>query len=248
MHEHQYNIHGVYRPPSFDVNCFLDKLEEWMSNSNSNHSCLILGDLNIPINLTQNNVVMKYITLIESYGMVCSNTFTTRPSSNNLLDHVVCRLEDVDGFRNDTIFTDKSDHTLIISTLKTSIDRKLTVITKSIVNHRQLEFEFRNFLNSIEVIDDVSTTLIRIQNSYSEILSRCTRTVSNTIRIKRHCPWISFDLSVLIKMKNNYLKRVKRNPNDINLKNMLNHVSKKVQHTKNVCKKQYFEKLWKNIN
>ena len=117
-HEKLYDVHAVYRPPSFDVNCFLDKVEEWVSSSNPSHPCFILGDVNIPMNLIQNNVVIRYKTLIESYAMLCTNTFETRPSSNNLLDHVVCRQDDLNRLRNDSIFSDVSDHIPVISTLK----------------------------------------------------------------------------------------------------------------------------------
>lgn len=130
IHERLCDIHGIYRPPSYDVHCFLEKLEEWIGSSNPSNSCFILGDLNIPINLVHNNVALKYKTLIDSYGMTCSNTITTRPASNNLLDHFLCRVDDIDRFRHDTIFSELSDHTQIVSTFQTSTDRKLFVITK----------------------------------------------------------------------------------------------------------------------
>lgn len=70
---------------------------------------MIVGDVNVPVNSASNNVVIRYKTLLESYGFVCSNTHVTRPISNNILDHSICKLDDVGRLRNDTIENEVSD-------------------------------------------------------------------------------------------------------------------------------------------
>ena len=112
-----YDVHGIYRPPSYDFADFYQKIENIFSSTDCNHSCLIAGDVNVPMNNACNNVVLRYSTLLESYGFVCSNNHVTRPSSANILDHFICKLDDISYLRNDTIQNDISDHSIVISSL-----------------------------------------------------------------------------------------------------------------------------------
>lgn len=124
-----YEIVGLYRPPSFDINRFFDELEYVLSVQNKRPR-FFAGDMNIPINLSSNNVVVRYKNLLESYNYICSNSYVTRPISNNILDHFICRNEDLGNIRNDTIYTDVSDHLQIVSSFvlhqpKTQMDLKI---------------------------------------------------------------------------------------------------------------------------
>lgn len=258
IHGHLYDIHGVYRPPSFDTHAFCDHLEQWMDQTNSNHSCFFVGDINIPINLSNNNVVIKYRTLLQSYGYLITNTVTSRPMSGNILDHVICKVDDANGMRNDTVFTNSSDHMQIMSSVKLNFNKESTTLTKNVIDHQRLQAEFHHYLNGIDQIDDADVTLNEIIESYNNVLRRCTRTVTKTIKLKTtSCPWMSYDLWALIKLKDNCLKRAKNNPTDEHLKALLRHVSKKVENAKQRAKKNYFENLlnstchsktWKNLN
>lgn len=98
-----YIIHGFYRPPSFEINRFLNILENILHSTDNTRSCFLVGDINIPINYQNNNVVRKYTSLLESFGFACLNTFPTRPISSNILDHVICKIDDISRLRNDTI-------------------------------------------------------------------------------------------------------------------------------------------------
>lgn len=108
---------ALYRPPSFDFNRFHDEIENILSVQNPLPRFFV-GDLNIPINLLNNNIVVRYKSLLESYNYACSNTLVTRPISNNILDHFVCRNDDLGSIRNDTIYTNISDHLQVVSSIK----------------------------------------------------------------------------------------------------------------------------------
>lgn len=58
QHGLQYNVIGVYRPPSFDYNEFQHILEGWLSAASPSRPLFIAGDVNIPINLQHNNIVI----------------------------------------------------------------------------------------------------------------------------------------------------------------------------------------------
>lgn len=253
-----YDVHGFYRPPSFDVNVFMNKLEDCLDNSNHNRSCFFVGDVNIPINAKNNNVVVKYMSLLESYGFACTNTMPTRPISMNILDHVVCRLNDIQNSRNDTISTCESDHSMIIASFKLADKREKITISKTIVDHRKIAVEFNNFLGSVCEVTDVNLCFENIVSTYKNLLVKYSKTITKNVSTKNSfCPWMNFNVWSLIKLKNNYIKRVKRNPQDIHLKDLLKHVSNKVAIAKKQCKKLYFDnilnntphsKLWKHIN
>lgn len=253
-----YDIHGVYRPPSFDFSNFQIMLENWLCNAPQSCPTFIVGDLNIPINLSNNNIVIKYKNLLESYCFLCSNTYATRPVSSNILDHFVCSFEKASSLQNDTIFSNVSDHIPVVSTLALAGLNNRVELSKKIVNHNILNTEFKAYVDSIEVIEDVNSCINDIINKYNSLLQSCTKTVKKRVNLKgTQCPWMTLDLWQLIKIKNNHLKKVKRNPGDRHAKEMLDHISKKVERCKKACKRAYYEKilnntthskLWKNIN
>lgn len=82
-------VHGLYRPPSDDVSHLFSTVEEILSNSESATPCFIVGDVNLPVNQPLNLNVQRYHQLLHAFSATVSNTIITRPSSNNLLDHVV---------------------------------------------------------------------------------------------------------------------------------------------------------------
>lgn len=231
-------VHGVYRPPSYDFNLFHDRLEGWLNESCTNQPCLIFGDVNVPVNLSNNNVVLKYKYLLQSYNFLCCNSFVTRPASSNILDHVLCKMSDAHRLTNHTILSDLSDHYLILSEFELHIGSHATILTKNIVNHDRLELEFKNYIDNLGPVLNVDFCLETIISKYNTILKDCTKTISKTANIKNtQCPWMNFDLWTLIKIKSNYLKKCRRDPNNVQLAECLKHVSKKLD-TANTSEKK----------
>lgn len=253
-----YNIHGFYRPPSYDINIFLNTLENILDSVNNCHSCFLVGDVNIPLNYKNNNIVRKYKSLLDSFGFACLNTFPTRPISQNILDHVICKVDDFVRSRNDTIYTDVSDHCILILSINLHAEKEKMVLTKTVVDHRQLDIEFKNFLSRFGTVQDVDLCFADITSTYNSLVTKHSRIVRKQINTKgKFCPWMSLNLWTLIRIKNNYMKRVKRNPNDLHLQDLLRHVSNKVVKLKKSTKKSYYDNLlnntsnarmWKNIN
>lgn len=258
LNKHCMDFHGIYRPPCFDFHRFNDMLERWLHNTNRNRSSFIAGDLNVPLNMANNNVVIKYRRLLESYDFICTNTFVTRPASNNILDHFVCKMDDAELVRNDTIFSDISDHFPILSSIRFKTNRAQQLVHKHIIDHTKLRNDFNCYINSIDTVSDAELTLSNITSTYHSMLSNCTKIVTKNFNVKNNlCPWLTYDAWFLMKLKSNYLKRVKNNPTDSHLKDMLKHVSGKLDRVKRNCKKRYYEnllkatchsKFWKNIN
>lgn len=252
------DIHCVYRPPSYDFNAFHDSLESWLNKNNSTRPCLIFGDINVPVNLSNNNVVLKYKYLLESYSFMCTNTCVTRPASANILDHVLCKMSDVHRLSNHTVFHDLSDHCLILSEFRIKLGSHRIKLSKTVVNHDRLDREFKRYIDTFGPVRDANMCLQNISSKYDALLKDCTKTMTKYVNIKgTQCPWMSLHLWTLIKIKSNYLKKSRRDPGNMRLAEMFEHVSKKLDIAKKQAKKRYFEdllintshsKLWKNIN
>jgi hypothetical protein len=252
-----YEVVGLYRPPSFDFNRFSIELENIMAVQN-NSTRFFVGDMNIPINLSNNNIVVRYKSLLESYNYACSNTFVTRPASNNTLDHFVCNNDDLENIRNDTVYTDVSDHLIVVSTLKVIRPKEYRVLTRKLIDKVKLNVLFTNFLNDFECSHDVNNSITTITEVYHNLLEQCTKIKSENVNIKsKHCPWINYYVWQWIKLKHKYLKKLKNDPLNDHLKDLLKHVSKRADDAKRKCKNEYYKnllettchaKLWKNLN
>lgn len=145
------DLHAVYRPPGFDVRRFLLELEHMASAIGNGHKCVIVGDTNISTNMTLNNIANEYTRLLASYNLLVTNTNTTRPASNNVLDHVVCSDCLADSVVNDTIDTDLSDHclTLIFSSFDMVCHASNKLLTKQIIDHSRLNELFHETMMRI---------------------------------------------------------------------------------------------------
>lgn len=237
-----YDVVGVYRPPSYDFEKFHDELEFLLSTHGS-RPLFVVGDVNIPMNLTNNNVVSRYKSLLDSYNFVCSNTHVTRPISNNVLDHFVSRKEDLPYVRNDTVYSDVSDHLIVVTSFKIKDPKERIVLTKKIVNKDLLNQRFKHFLDTFTCRQDVNDSIITLISAYNNILQECTKIKSEKINAKaKHCPWLNYYIWQWIKLKNKYLKKVKNDPNNDNLKEMFRHVTKKTNEAKKTMQNGILQK------
>lgn len=252
-----YEIVGLYRPPSFDFNNFINELENILM-IHSTRPRFFVGDMNIPINLCNNNIVKRYMYFLESYNYFCSNTCVTRPLSSNILDHFVCSNDDFDRVRNDTIFSDISDHLIILSSLKINNPKESIILNKKLIDKNKLNELFTNYLDDFECNGNINDSINNITNAYNRIATQCTKIKSEKINMKsKHCPWINYYVWQWIKLKHKYLKKVKNDPHNVDLRNMFKHISVKTDEAKRRCKSDYYKqlldntchaKMWKNLN
>lgn len=242
------NLHAVYRPPSFDVRRFLHEIEGMISLSKNNEKCVLVGDLNIPLNITTNNIVGEYIRLLETYNMLPTNTVVSRQSSNNILDHVVCSTSMIEDVFNETIFTDVSDHCLICSSINMKCHTSESTLHKRIIDHSRLNELFERSILNIPQNLSVNERLNYVITHYNEILNDCSRLVTQRVKLKGSCPWMTLDLWKLIKIKDKLLKKKRNNPNDNHTTELFAHVSKILQDKKAKTKRDYYEGLLSGNN
>lgn len=254
--ETPFHVHAVYRPPSYEHAAFFTKLDTIFTSAGRGSSCIVIGDINIPTNQTGCNVVNEYTNLLDCYNFAVTNTYVTRPTSGNILDHVVCSESLQSLIINETLYSDISDHCLVLSTFSLRKPVRKHQLEKTIVNNTQLNESFRNAMENIPE-GSAEAKLQFAVNTYQQLKQRFTKKVVVEAKIKGLCPWMSFDLWKLIKIKDNVLRNYKRNPSNVRCKELLDYISRKVQREKEHAKKNYYSKLfneanqktaWKNIN
>ena len=250
-------FHAIYRPPAFDCRRFLEQLDQLYSNVRNGNDCIVVGDMNIPVNSPSNPIAAEYLQILAAYNMFVTNTNVTRPTSNNILDHVVCTEHLATTVVNDTIETDISDHCLIVSTFKLSCSIETRSLNKTIVDHRSLNERFSIAVNELPVSMTASDKLLHVVDLYRTILAQCTRTVSVQAKVKGFCPWMTLDVWKLIRIKDKQIKKCKQNPGDNNSRALLEHVSNLLCRKKKQAKHDYYQNIlarssqrdaWKIVN
>lgn len=251
------NLIAIYRPPGFRCCDFLEKLETKLNELGRDQHVILLGDTNIPFNLETANPVQEYARLLESFNLQVTNSVITRPASQNLLDHVVCSSDIPGKIINETIETESSDHSMILTSLDLKVKKLEQTLCANIVNHELLHELFSNLIRHVPADCSAVDRLLFTVNKYKEALNTATRTVSVQARLKGNCPWMTFELWQMIKIKENVLKNSKQHPSNAHLRELVKHTSSLLSKKKAQTKRSYYYNLidkstpkqsWKLIN
>lgn len=243
-------VHGIYRPPGYDVNHFVSNLENIISSVDSKCPCFILGDMNVAVNDVESLGTQRYLQLLSSYNMIVTNTHMTRPVSNNLLDHVITQTNHSECVENFTIDCNLSDHCYILTQFSTKIHKTSKTLNKRMVNHRLVNFNFQMFLqsfdfNSLNPNDRISL----ITDHYAHLVNRFSSTVSVNVKVKTTtCPWYNFDIWKLSKISNNLFQRWKRDRLNQQLRSLLDHANKMLAKAKHRAKSAYYQRIFSSSN
>lgn len=253
-------IHGVYRPPDNDLPRLLAFVEDILATTDPMCPSFIIGDINVAVNKPVDHDVFEYLNLLASYNMCVTNTFTTRPMSDNILDHVVTRTDDAEHIHNYTIDCDLSDHSYILTQFKSPPKPPQRVtLTKSKIDYRSLQSEFERFLQSTEwEAMDPNLRLSTIANVYREMKLAHTTIVTVEAKLKKgNCPWFTLDVWVLIQVRDNALQNWKADRQNAHHRELLDRANRLLAAAKRKAKGDYHQKLfntnnskllWKRIN
>ena len=247
---------AIYRLPGSNIDTFFQFMEN-CANTPKSTSLMFVGDFNIAINRLENLITKRYIETLESIGLTITNNQITRICSSNVLDHVVCSMDKFEYIYNETIHTDLSDHSCIVTTVDLKIPPKKVKLSKKIVNYDLINLEMSMFLNNLNCVNPIQS-LEEIIVFYNQLVTQHTKIIEVYTRLKAHsCQWFNFKIWKLSKIKSKLYKKLKITPNNNYIKNLLNHTTKKLKYEQYVAKKNYYHKLfdssnqksiWKNIN
>ena len=103
----------VYRPPSGNLNRFIQSLDSFLSQLDPTNSFLMIGDMNIDLLDVSNNHVLEYSNILKSHSctQILSEPTREGKTRSSLLDHIVTHSLDVTThFIDDVPY---SDHKLV---------------------------------------------------------------------------------------------------------------------------------------
>lgn len=243
-------IYGIYRPPGYDLSRFIAHMELILSSVDSKKPCFILGDMNIAINNENCRTTQRYLQMLHSYNVIVTNTYVTRPSSCNLLDHVVSQVDNSERITNYTISCDLSDHCYVLTKFNSKMQKADRILTKTIVNYRQVNSNFQAFLQTTNFdAFPPQDRLTIITDRYSQLINLFSSTTSVSVKLKTNtCPWLTFDVWKLSKISNNLFQKWKRDRTNSHLKNLLAHANKKLADTKRRAKSAYYHQMLSSSN
>lgn len=217
-------ILASYRPPSIDVQLYINELYDLLKNNKKNKIDIFLGDININIQNVGDNNVNNYLNVLSELGYISYINKTTRATENSstIIDHIFVNRNtknyDFSVNIKPMIFeTNLSDHyTTCLSVefdqIKTNKPRlENTSYSKinytkvkhflegenweEVINSNNIQESYNIFINKIKSFINQSSTTINIKNN----------------KIKKIKPWITIGLINSIRQRDSMKKQLIKN-------------------------------------
>ena len=188
----------VYRSPEQSLPCFLTDFAHLLEVSLAfSGKLLIVGDFNIHLEHTSDALTIRFLELIDSFGLVQLVKESTH-IKDGILDLVLCRSGDslVLSANVTDIF---SDHFVVQCTLR--ISKPLLPLKK--ITFRPLKkidiASFASDLAQLPVITDPASTCEALLEQYntgvSQVLDKHAPLVSKSVVLRPVCPWFNDDIA-----------------------------------------------------
>jgi len=216
------SILGIYRFCTSSIKMFIDEVENLLSNVN--HSCIILGDMNIDI--LDKKLSVEYLSSLYNLGFKENYCEITRrnKSGGTCIDHVFFRSKSNLQLVSKLDLLSFTDHNFIISCLKNSIGDVYCSSKKnfygnlsenSIVDLNKFSGYFQKYnLQTSNNSDDINYSFNKLIDDIKEVEHNSVVVKKQNNKFKKRAPWASADLMYLSKIKKknyiNYLKKKKK--------------------------------------
>lgn len=257
-----FHILAYYRPPQAKLDSFLEHLETNLDLSHDKPT-IVLGDINLNT-LFETDESRKYIDIMTSYGQLQCNKSITRNSSNTLLDHIFfnsCNEYETNTY---TIPYEFSDHNAVLTNLtRIKFSSSPSGAKYSYRIKTKIDYKNVNAILSETLYSNSKPTTTNPNILYDFIITTTSNaiecsTTTKRIKIKTEqsiCPWVTKNLEILHKHKDNLRKKLKhelRNRNDpiqiSRLETRINIVSHRLIQLKQCCKQEYYQKVFNEEN
>lgn len=212
------SILAIYRLHLFHVRDFLAQLKDIL-NISTEKNLLIIGDINLCL-LEQSRTVDEYLILMSSSGL---NQVINAPTrGNRCIDHIFFRSRDSISFTSRVIKSGRSDHDVIVCNLSLqNIQNNENYNDKYVI---KIDY---NMLECLLVKETWSNVYSKhnASEAFGEFLQSFKDLVDNakfvsvrkrSVRILK--PWMTYELCCRQQFRNKLYKKVKRNPNNLNLR------------------------------
>lgn len=235
LNKNKLNIVAIYRPPGSDLNQFMKKLKNIISNySNS----LIVGDFNINILNNNNSLVDEYLNSLSMYGFQVLNKvhpkFSTRSTdtTSTILDHLITD-NNIYKYKfaiSDVSFSDHKFILLNINTNNKKREEKINSYTKHVLDYESINTpSLENNLSKI-------TTFNELINFLKSIITKHTKQINVKFN-KNRKRWTTPELLHLIRERERLYKYIKKYPNDIYIQENYSQIKNDIKYLRKISKK-----------
>ena len=250
-------VGSIYRHPhdSLDTyNNFLDYIESILNKINKeNKEIYLCGDFNSDIlKIDFQNSYKRFYVLLSSFGILPFILLPTRIAGNSatIVDNIFTNNIN-NTILSGNIVTDFSDHfSQFISVQRLKFDFK----SISIFTRDYSKFSEKSFRDDVS-IQNFDNEFTNINDQFNDFYFKIEGCVSRHAPYKKLTPkevklngkpWISNELTKMIKIKNKLFYRKKRQPNNENVKKLYNLFRNRVNRELNKSKKDYYSKYFED--
>ena len=247
---------SIYRHPHDNLeifNSFLDYMESTLLKlSYENKEIYICGDFNTDLLKIDKSIIYnRFYDLMSSYGIFPMILLPTRVTEDTatIVDNIFTN-NVKNKIQSGVITTDLSDHySQFISLKNHKIDYKsINMYARDYSNFSEESFRedvsIQNFINNFEDVNDQFNDFYYKLEGCVERHAPLKKLKPKEIKLKQK-PWISTELKKMIKLKNKYFQRKKRQPNNVSLNRLYNLFRNKVNRELKKSKKNYYSQYFK---
>ena len=250
----------VYRHPKYDLLDFINYLEITLKKvASENKEVYICGDFNIDLlKLNEINNYQLYYNLLCSFGFLPLIAQPTRIGGNqtpSLIDNIFCN-KLCDEINSGNIYLTLSVHRYQFASIK---KEKFDIKIIKMYTRNYTNFSSKDFHDDVS-IQKWNYDLDNPTDLFNDFFWRLEGCVDRHVPIKKLIgreiklkvkPWITPELSKIIKIKNKMFGRKKRQPTNENVKCLYNifrnRVNKELKRSKKHYYAAYFEEDNNNI-
>lgn len=240
---------AIYRPPSLDMDRFLDSLDTTLKNLISFKNIILLGDININIASGKTDShAHNYLNICSFHGLLPAHYHSTH-QSGSCLDHIILKSK----HPSKTLVTNSSltDHQAVLLTLQISSPTKNCMRSYTKVNMNNLETDIRSInFDPVYYSTDANISLQYFITSLQNAIKR--NTFIKAISRKYSCikPWITPGLVRCIRHRDKLHLKSKLEPDNkilsVTYKRYRNFCNNLVKKLKNQYDKNELQKAGKN--
>ena len=249
----------IYRHPRSNLESFQKYMENCLGIlSKENKDVYISGDFNTDLlKLESNSSYQKFYNLITTYGFLPQIINPTRvtDTSATVIDNIYTNCFEYNQ-SSGNILISISEHFSQFESVKR---KKLDLKDINVFQRNYSKFNTQSFRDdiSIQKWDNEMTDVNDQFNDFYWRLESCVERHAPIEKVKKKDlklkskPWITPEITKLIKQRNKLFKRKKRQPNNENIKSLYNlfrnRVNRELKKSKKSYYKNYFEENKNNI-
>jgi hypothetical protein len=245
----------VYRPPRYNHDAFNNHLVNILQTIRSaGANCMLMGDFNYDLLSTDTHApthdfleslyCQSFLPLINRPTRICGDSVT-------LLDNIFFNDFTCTNTVQGILVTDISDHYPVFCNLGSVVptDSSKVVLKRNYSLHNISSFKERlSNVDWSDVIqaDDCQASYTFFNKKFSDIYSHSFPLTTSRSKYKERLPWLSRDLREIIKQKNKWFKKCKRNPTVFN-KETYRSMKNDVMRLMRSKEKEYYHELFERF-